>query len=161
MAMLLFSLVLKWLPSSGVGSWKNMVMPVLTLALPSAAYLSRLTRASMLESLNQDYMRTAQAKGASRNRRVYLHALRNALLPLISQVGMSFAGMLGGSIITETVFGLPGFGSAIIAAIKIKDVPIVMGEVIFLSLVFMLVMLVVDVAYALIDPRIRASYSKG
>ncbi len=160
MAMLLFSLTLGWLPSSGVGTWKHMVMPVMTLALPAAAYTSRLTRATMLDAINQDYIRTARGKGASRSRQVFGHALRNGMLPVVNQLGVSFASLLGGALITEVVFGLPGIGNIIVAAIKIKDVPIVMGAVIFLSTLFMVIMLIVDLIYGLIDPRIRASYSK-
>lgn len=160
MAMLLFSLVLGWLPTSGVGTWKHLVMPVGTLALPIAAYLSRITRTTMLETINEDYVRTAKSKGASRPRQIWLHALRNALLPIISQIGMSFASLLGGALITEVVFGIPGFANEILAAIKIKDVPVVMGATIFLCLVFMIVMLIVDILYAFIDPRIKAAYSE-
>ncbi len=159
MAMLLFSLQLGWLPSSGVGTWKHLVMPVMTLALPIAAYLSRITRATMLESIGQDYVRTAKSKGASRRRQIFLHALRNALLPVVSQLGMSFASLLGGALITEVVFGIPGFSNEILSAIKIKDVPVVMGATIFLCVVFMVIMLVVDILYAFIDPRIKASYA--
>ena len=159
MAMLLFSLQLGWLPSSGVGTWKHLVMPVMTLSLPTAAYLSRITRATMLESINQDYVRTAKSKGASRKRQIFVHALRNALLPIVSQLGMSFASLLGGALITEVVFGIPGFSNEILAAIKIKDVPVVMGATIFLCVVFMVIMLVVDILYAFIDPRIKAAYA--
>ncbi|MDD2427526.1 MAG: ABC transporter permease [Eubacteriales bacterium] len=160
MSMLLFSLILGWLPSSGVGTWKHLVMPVATLALPIAAYLSRITRTSMLETINQDYVRTAKSKGASTKRQIWVHTLRNALLPIISQIGMSFASLLGGALITEVVFGIPGFANEILTAIKIKDVPVVMGATIFLCVVFMVVMLIVDILYALIDPRIKAVYAE-
>jgi len=108
MAMLLFSLKLGWLPSSGVGTWRHLVMPVATLALPSAAYLSRIMRATMLEAVNQDYIRTAKAKGAPTRRQIFGHALRNALLPVVSQLGMSFASLLGGALITESAVPPPG-----------------------------------------------------
>ena len=158
MLMLWLSLSLGLLPSSGVGTWQHFVMPVMTLALPSAAFISRLTRTTMLDSMNQDYIRTAKGKGARDRRVIFGHALRNALIPVITQLGMNFAGLLGGAMITEIVFGLPGFGNAIVAAIKAKDVPLTMFAVIFLSTTFMLIMLVVDLIYAFIDPRIKAQY---
>lgn len=158
MLMLLLSLQLGWLPSSGVGTWQHYVMPVMTLALPSAAFISRLTRTTMLDCMNQDYIRTAKGKGARDGRVVFGHALRNALIPVVTQLGMNFAGLLGGAMITEIVFGLPGFGNAIVAAIKAKDVPLTMFAVIFLSTTFMLIMLAVDLIYAFIDPRIKAQY---
>lgn len=158
MLMLFLSLQLGLLPSSGVGTWQHFVMPVMTLALPSAAFISRLTRTTMLDSMNQDYIRTAKGKGARDGRVIFGHALRNALIPVITQLGMNFAGLLGGAMITEIVFGLPGFGNAIVAAIKAKDVPLVMFSVIFLSTTFMLIMLVVDLIYAFVDPRIKAQY---
>ena len=158
MLMLLFALRLEWLPSSGVGTWKHYIMPVMTLALPSAAFISRLTRTTMLDTMGQDYIRTAKGKGAKNGRIIFWHALRNALIPVITQLGMNFAGLLGGAMVTEIVFGLPGFGNAVVAAIKAKDVPQTMFAVIFLSTTFMLIMLAVDVIYAFIDPRIRAQY---
>lgn len=158
--MLMLWLSLSWglLPSSGVGTWQHYIMPVMTLALPSAAFISRLTRTTMLDSMNQDYIRTAKGKGARDRRVIFGHALRNALIPVITQLGMNFAGLLGGAMITEIVFGLPGFGNAIVAAIKAKDMPLTMFAVIFLSTTFMLIMLVVDLIYAFIDPRIKAQY---
>ena len=158
MLMLFLSLQLGLLPSSGVGTWQHFVMPVMTLALPSAAFISRLTRTTMLDSMNQDYIRTAKGKGARDGRVIFGHALRNALIPVITQLGMNFAGLLGGAMITEIVFGLPGFGNAIVAAIKAKDVPLTMFSVVFLSTTFMVIMLVVDLIYAFVDPRIKAQY---
>lgn len=158
MFMLVFSLMLGLLPSSGVGTWKHFIMPVVTLVLPSAAYLSRLTRSTMIDAVNQDYIRTAKSKGATTPRVMFLHALKNAMMPVVTQLGMSFASLLGGALITEMVFGLPGFGSAIVNAIKTKDIPIVMGGIIFLSITFILIMLVVDLLYAFIDPRVKDMY---
>lgn len=158
MFMLTFSLVLGWLPSSGIGTWKHYVMPVITLVLPAAAYLSRLTRSTMIDAINQDYIRTAKSKGATTSRVMFLHALKNAMMPVVTQLGMSFASLLGGALITEMVFGLPGFGSAIVNAIKTKDIPIVMGGIIFLSTVFIIIMLAVDLIYAFIDPRVKDMY---
>ena len=156
--MLVFALILGWLPTSGIGTWKHFVMPVLTLALPSAAYISRLTRTTMLDALGQDYIRTAKGKGAKLPRVTFVHALRNAMMPVVTQLGMSFAGLLGGAVVVEIVFGLPGFGNTIVSAIKAKDVPIVMGAILFLSVTFMLIMLIVDIIYAFIDPRVKAQY---
>ncbi|XCP86137.1 ABC transporter permease [Roseburia hominis] len=158
MLMLFLSLQLKLLPSSGVGTWQHYIMPVMTLALPSAAFISRLTRTTMLDTMNQDYIRTAKGKGARDRRVIFLHALRNALIPVITQLGMNFAGLLGGAMITEIVFGLPGFGNAIVAAIKAKDVPLTMFSVVFLSTTFMVIMLAVDLIYAFIDPRIKSQF---
>ena len=158
MFMLIFSLILGWLPSSGIGTWKHYIMPVITLVLPSAAYLARLTRSTMIDAINQDYIRTAKSKGATTPRVMFLHALKNAMMPVVTQLGMSFASLLGGALITEMVFGLPGFGSAIVNAIKTKDIPIVMGGIIFLSATFILIMRAVDLIYAFIDPRVKDMY---
>lgn len=158
MFMLIFSLRLGLLPSSGIGTWKHYIMPVVTLVLPPAAWLARLTRSTMIDAINQDYIRTAKSKGARTPRVMFLHALRNAMMPVVTQLGMSFASLLGGALITEMVFGLPGFGSAIVNAIKTKDIPIVMAGIIFLSITFILIMLVVDVVYAFIDPRVKDMY---
>ena len=155
---LLFSLKLKWLPSNGLGTWKNFVMPVLSLALPSAAFLSRMTRTTMLDTMEQDYIRTARAKGCKPMRIVLNHGLRNALMPVVTQLGMSFAGLLGGSMIIEKVFGLPGFSDTILQAMTTKDVPVIMGSTIFLSAVFMVIMLLVDLMYAVLDPRVGSKY---
>lgn len=153
--MLFFALKLGWLPSFGIGTWKHYVLPVATLALPSAAYVARMVRIQMLNELNSDYVRTARAKGASELRIVFGHALRNALLPVLTNLGMSFAGLLGGAIIAEQVFGLPGFGNAILTAINTKDTPVVMGATTFLSLLYMLIMLLLDIVNALLNPKIR------
>lgn len=158
MMILLFSLKLHWLPSNGLGTWKNYVMPVLTLALPSAAFLSRMTRTTMLDAMEQDYIRTARAKGCRPLRIVFCHGLRNALMPVVTQLGMNFAGLLGGAMITEQVFGLPGFSQTILQAMQTKDVPVIMGSTLFLSLMFMVIMLVVDLIYAMLDPRVGAQY---
>lgn len=158
MLILALSLGLKLLPSSGVGTPKHLIMPVLTLALPSAAYISRMTRTTMLETMRMDYIRTAKAKGAGSQRIIWRHALQNTLMPVITVLGMTFAGLLGGAMITEIVFGLPGIGNTIVMAIKTKDYPIVMGSTVFLATLFMLIMLVVDLVYAFIDPRVKAQF---
>jgi len=160
MLILAFSLRLRWLPSNGSGDIRHFVLPVLTSALPSAAFLSRITRNQMLEVMRQDYIRTAKAKGASKGRIVWRHALKNAMMPGITIVGMSFAASLGGSMITEIVFGLPGVGNLIVTAIKMKDVPVVMGSTVFLAALFMLIMLLVDLIYVFLNPLIRAQFAK-
>ena len=157
---LVFSLLLGILPSNGIGSFSHYIMPTLTISLPAAAVLSRMTRAQMLEVMRQDYIRTARSKGADNTRIIWKHALRNTLMPVITAVGMSFAGMLGGTMIIEIVFGLPGIGNVIVTAIRMKDAPVVMASTIFLSTLFMIIMLIVDLLYAYINPVIRAKFRK-
>lgn len=158
--MLVFALQLNLLPSSGVTSWKNYILPVLTLALPSAGSFMMLSRTTMLETIRMDYIRTARAKGASERSVIWKHALRNALLPIVTSIGIAFGFMLGGTIFAETVFAMPGVGSVILTAIRMKDVPQVMASVIFFSFLFLVIMVLVDILYALIDPRIKARYLK-
>lgn len=158
MLILVFSLKLGWLPTSGAGSLKHYVLPVLTLALPNAAFLLRITRVTMLETLRQDYTRTARAKGASERRVIFRHALKNTLLPVVTTLGLSFANLLGGAIVVEAVFGLPGLGQVILDALVLKDVPVVMASIILIAVLFMLIVLAVDILYACIDPRIKAQF---
>ena len=160
MMMLLFSLKLHWLPVSGAGTWAHYVLPTLTLAIPSSASLLRLTRSTMLETIRQDYIRTARAKGVKEGRVIFRHALKNALLPLITSVGMHFGGLLGGTVLIESVFSFPGIGSRMLEAIRDKDIPMVTGCTVFLAVLFCLIMLLVDLLYAYVDPRVKAKYSK-
>lgn len=159
--LLLFSLRLEWLPSNGIGSFKSYIMPVLSLSLPSMAFISRMSRSTMLDVINQDYIQTARAKGCSPMRIIFHHELRNAMMPVVTQVGMDFAALLGGSVIVENVFGLPGFGNVILNAIHAQDAPIIMASVVLLSGLFMLIMLAVDLSYALLDPRVAAKSFAG
>jgi peptide/nickel transport system permease protein len=161
MLLLLFSLKLGWLPSFGAASLKHFILPTITISLTSAAGLLRLTRASMLETVRQEYIRTAKAKGAPERRVIWKHALRNALIPVITTMGTSFGASLGGAIIAETVFAMPGMGTLLTNAIRQKDVPVVMGATLFLAVLFSVVVLVVDILYAFIDPRIKAKYQNG
>lgn len=161
MLMLVFSLRLGWLPSYGAGSLKHFILPTLTVSLSSAAGLLRLTRSTMLETVRQEYIRTAKAKGASGKRVIWKHALRNALLPVVTTLGTSFGASLGGAIIAETVFAMPGMGTLITTAIRQKDIPVVMSSTLFLAVLFSLIILIVDVLYAFIDPRIKAKYENG
>ncbi|MBQ8507814.1 MAG: ABC transporter permease [Clostridia bacterium] len=158
MLMVVFALNLGWLPFGGVDSWKGYVLPVATLSLGGAASVMRLTRSTMLETIRQDYIRTARSKGAPENKVIFKHALKNALLPVITSMGMNFGGSLGGAVIVETVFGMPGVGMLIVESIRQKDTPVVMAATLFLAALFCLVMLVVDILYAYIDPRIKARY---
>lgn len=161
MLMLLFSLKLKWLPAYGAGSLKHFILPTMTVCMSSASGLLRLTRSAMLETVRQEYIRTAKAKGASQKRIIWKHALRNALLPVVTTLGTSFGASLGGAIIAESVFAIPGMGTLITNAIRQKDVPVVMSATLFLAVLFSIIILIVDVLYAFIDPRIKAKYQNG
>ena len=161
MLMMLFSLKLGWLPSYGAESLKNFILPTLTVSMTSAAGLLRLTRSAMLETIRQEYIRTAKAKGASKKRIIIKHALRNALMPVVTTLGTSFGASLGGAIIAETVFAMPGMGTLITTAIRQKDIPMVMGSTLFLAVLFSLIIVLVDILYAVIDQRIMDKYKKG
>ncbi len=156
-----FSLKLGWLPSYGTGSFSHYIMPVLAIAIPPAAQNMRFTKSSMLEAIRQDYVRTARAKGAPERTVIWKHALRNALLPVVTQVGMSLGLLICGSVVVEKLFSLPGIGSLIIDRINFKDEPVIIAGTILISICFTIVMLLVDIIYAFIDPRIRAKYSKS
>jgi peptide/nickel transport system permease protein len=159
--MLLFSLQLGWLPSTGIGSWQHYVLPTFTLALPIAAVIMRMTRSTMLDTLRQDYVRTARAKGAAEGSVIWGHALKNALLPVVTSIGLCFGSLLGGTVLVESIFSMPGLGMLTINAIRQKDIPMVTGSITFLAILFYLAMLLVDILYAVIDPRLRARYSKS
>lgn len=161
MLLLLFALKLRWLPSFGAESLKSFILPTLTVTLTGAASTMRLTRASMLETIRQEYIRTARAKGASERVVIWKHALRNALIPVVTALGTGFGASLGGAIIAETVFAMPGMGTLLTGAIRQKDVPVVMGATLFLAVLFSIVILLVDILYAFIDPRIKAKYRNG
>lgn len=160
MLMLIFALQLGLLPSNGISDWTGYILPVVTLSLGGAATQMRLTRSTMLETIRQDYIRTAKSKGAPEKTVIWKHALKNALLPVITAMGMNFGASLGGAVIIETVFGVPGLGMLIVNSIRQKDTPTVMAATLFLAVLFCLVMLVVDILYAYIDPRIKAKYQK-
>jgi peptide/nickel transport system permease protein len=153
--MLIFSLYLRVLPSNGFGSWRHLILPVIALTLPASAGILRLTRAMMLETIGRDYIRTARAKGLRESLVIGSHALKNALIPVITSMGMRFGQLLGGAVITETVFAIPGIGTHLINAIRMKDTPVVLASVLFLSLFFTLIMLAVDLICVAIDPRLR------
>ena len=155
--MLLFAVKLDWLPAIGYGSPKNIVLPAVALSFGVMAQLMRLTRATMLESLNQDYVRTARAKGLSERVVTWRHALRNALLPVVTVMGTSAGHLLGGAGIVEIIFGWPGIGQFVIVGISQRDYPVVQGFVLYLAVIFLLVNLAVDVLYRWLDPRLNFS----
>ena len=151
---LLFAVTLHWLPPSGFGGVRYLVLPAIALGMRSIAFLARMTRSAMLDALGADYVRTARAKGVAERLVVGRHALRNALIPIITVLGLDFGAYLTGSILTETIFSWPGLGRYVVNAIARRDLPAIQGSVLFLSAVFVLVNLVTDVAYAKADPRV-------
>jgi len=155
MLMLLFSVHLRWLPAGGYGTPAHLVLPTVTLAAFSVAIIARMTRSSLLEVLHQDYVRTAWAKGLSSRAVVLRHALKNALIPVVTVIGLQFGGLLGGAILTETVFAWPGMGRLLVGAIVARDYSVVQGTVLVFAALFTLVNLAVDVLYAYVDPRIH------
>ena len=155
MLMLLFAVFLGWLPAMGRGTIAHLVLPAVALSTGSAAIIARMTRSSMLEVFHQDYIRTARAKGVIERLVIFKHAMRNALVPVVTIVGLQFGALLGGAILTETVFAWPGMGRLIVEAIFARDYPLVQGGVLLAAAAFVLVNLVVDLLYSFIDPRIR------
>lgn len=159
MLVLVFSLNLRWLPAFGISEgFRSYILPCITIMLGSFAWTTRQMRSSMLEVIRADYVTAALAQGFGRNNVYYLHALPNALIPIITTLGTQFGMNLGGTIIIETIFSIPGMGTYIQSGISSRDLPIVTGSVVFLAIVFCLVMILVDVLYAVVDPRIRAQY---
>ncbi len=152
---LVLSVRLGWLPVAGSQTWQHAVMPAITLGIGGSASLMRLTRSEMLETLNQDYIRTARAKGLHSRALMLRHALRNTMIPISTVLGMRFAGMLGGAVIVETIFSWPGIGKLVVDAIFDRDYPMIQGFVIFMGTAFLLINLIVDLGYGVIDPRIR------
>lgn len=151
---LLFSVQLNWLPPSGFGSFKQLIMPAVALGMQSTAVVARMTRSSMLEVIRQDYVKTARAKGQKESVVIMRHVFRNALIPVITVVGLQFGTLLGGAMLTEIVFSIPGVGRLMIEAIKQRDFPIVQGSVLFVAACFSLVNLAVDLLYAVVDPKV-------
>jgi len=155
-----FSLKLGWFPSGGIGGWSSVVLPAITSGAGYAALMTRTTRSSMLDVLRQDFLRTARAKGLSERRVIIKHALRNALIPIITVGGMQFGYILGGTALVETVFAWPGIGRLIVDSIGNRDIPMVTGCVIISTMIVCVVQLAVDLLYSFIDPRIKGQYSK-
>ncbi len=155
LAILIFSVELGWFPVAGRGTLAHLVLPSITLGLSSTAIIARMTRSSMLEVLNQDFVRTARAKGLREGQVVVKHALRNAFVPVVTVIGLQFGALLAGAVITETVFTWPGIGRLLVDSIRARDYPVVQGAVLLIAVSFVLVNLIVDLIYGFIDPRIR------
>ena len=153
--MMLLGSKLRWLPLAGVSDWRSLVMPTLTLAAPALAIKARLTRSAVLEVLHNEYVRTARAKGLAERLVLSRHVLRNALLPIVTVIGLQFGGLLGGAFITETIFSWPGVGRLAVQAVSTRDFPIIQGTVLLVACAYVMSNLVVDVAYAAFDPRVR------
>lgn len=158
---IVFALKLGWLPATGIGTPAHYVLPCIALAVGGMASLARQTRSAMLEVIRQDYIVTARAKGQVEWKVIYKHGLINALIPIITQVGSMFGMQLGGAMICETCFAIPGIGTYMVSGIKNRDYPAVQGAVLYTSIVFSFIMLGVDILYAFVDPRIKAQYSSG
>mgnify|MGYP004482442535 FL=1 len=161
MLILVFAIYLKWLPVSGIDGWKNWIMPAFTSSMVGMATITRMTRSSMLDVICQEYIVTARAKGLSEQVIVVKHALKNALIPIITVLGIQLGTMLGGAVLTESVFSVPGLGKFMVDSIKNRDYPVVQGGVLLLAIVFSLVNLIVDIIYAYVDPRIKSQYDRG
>ncbi len=155
LAILIFSVQLGWFPVAGRGTFAHLVLPAITLGVSSTAIIARMTRSSMLEVLNQDLVRTARAKGLKESGVVLKHALRNALVPVVTVIGLQFGALLAGAVITETVFTWPGIGRLLVDSIRARDYPVVQGAVLLIAVSFVVVNLLVDLVYGFIDPRIR------
>lgn len=155
---IVFALGLGWFPSGGADHLKSIVLPALTLGVASTASIARTTRSSMLEVIRQDYIRTAKAKGLDSITVILKHALRNAMIPTLTVIGLEFGELLGGAILTETVFSWPGIGRLMVESIQRKDTPMILGCIIVFSIAFSIVNLLIDILYAFVDPRIKTSY---
>ncbi|CAB1059826.1 ABC transporter, permease protein 1 (cluster 5, nickel/peptides/opines) [Olavius sp. associated proteobacterium Delta 1] len=155
MLVVLFSVILKWLPAGGTGSWQHVILPSFTLATFVVAFIARMTRSTMLETLSQDFTTTARSKGLQERVVVIKHALKNAMIPIITVVGLQFGLVLGGAVLTETVFAWPGLGRLIYDSILARDYPVIQGTILIFALLYIMVNLAVDLIYALVDPRIR------
>jgi ABC-type dipeptide/oligopeptide/nickel transport system permease component len=155
MLLLIFAAGLRWLPVSGGGDVPHLILPAVTLAMVSTARNARMVRSSMLDVLSQDYIRTARSKGLAERPVLYVHGLRNALLPVVTLIGLDLGFILGGTVVVETIFAWPGMGRMIIQAINTKDLPLVQACVIVLALIFVAINLIVDLLYKYLDPRVR------
>jgi ABC-type dipeptide/oligopeptide/nickel transport system permease component len=158
---LVVGVYLKWLPPTGFGGIQYLILPAITLGTRSAAYLARLTRATMLEVLDQDYIRTARAKGLPEWKVILKHAFPNTLVPVITVIGTDFGSYLSGAVLTESIFGWPGLGRYALDAILKRDFPVIQGTVLFMALIFIFANLIVDLLYGVVDPRIRVEHRSG
>lgn len=159
MMMLLFSVTLGMLPVAGLTTPSHYVLPLMTMILPGSGGLLKITRSTMLDCIRQDYVRTARAKGAKEKSVIMNHALRNALLPIVTVIGINFAFQLGGSVVIENLFAIPGIGAILLSSIHVNDIPQVMAIVIIFAFTYCLVMVLVDIVYAMLDPRVKALYA--
>jgi len=155
MLVVLFAVILKWLPAGGIGTWQHVVLPSVTLAMFVVAFIARMTRSTMVEVLSQDFTTTARSKGLKEWVVIIKHALRNAMIPIITVVGLQFGLLLGGAVLTETVFAWPGLGRLIVDSILGRDYPMIQGAILIFGLLYIMVNLIVDLLYAYVDPRIR------
>ena len=155
MLVVLFAVILHWLPAGGTGSWQHVVLPAVTLASFVVAFIARMTRSTMLETLSQDFTTTARSKGLKEKVVIIKHALKNALIPIITVIGLQFGLLLGGAVLTETVFAWPGLGRLLYDSISARDYPMIQGVILIFGLLYIFVNLVVDLIYAFVDPRIR------
>ena len=160
MLMLLFSVQIQLLPPTGADSFINFILPSITLAAVNLAVITRMTRSTMLEVIRQDYVRTARAKGAGEGRGVMKHCLKNAMIPVLTIVAIQFSNLVGGAVLVESVFAMPGLGTLLVQAIRSSDTPLIMGSVIVLASIFTILNLVIDLLYSVIDPRIKAQFAK-
>ena len=152
---IIFSSKLKLLPASGFSSWRHMILPVLALGLQTSSSIMRMTRSSMIEVLDKDYIRTARAKGLKKSRIIFIHALKNAMIPIITTIGLQAGGLLGGSILTETVFSISGIGRLMVDSVKARDYPVILGGVMFIALVYSIISIIVDILYGFLNPQIK------
>lgn len=158
MVIILFSVVLGWFPASGISTPSSWVLPAAVIGTESAATIMRMTRSSMLEVIRQDYITTARAKGQTAFKVITKHALKNGVIPVITVAGLQFGRLLGGTVIIETVFAIPGLGKLLIDAIKVNNYPMVQASALFMALTISIINLIVDILYAYVDPRIRSQY---
>ncbi|WP_394020412.1 ABC transporter permease [Anaerococcus cruorum] len=155
---IVFSTKLKVLPASGFSSFKQMILPWFSLGFQSSAVIMRMTRSAMLDVLDKDYIRTALSKGLLKRKIILVHALKNAMVPVITTIGLQAGGLLGGSILTETIFSIPGIGRLMVDSIKTRDYPIILGAILLIAIVYSLISIIVDILYGFINPRIKAEY---
>lgn len=155
---IVFSTKLKILPASGFSSFKQMILPCFALGFQSSAVIMRMTRSAMLDVLDKDYIRTAYAKGLSKTKIIFVHALKNAMIPVITTIGLQAGGLLGGSILTETIFSIPGIGRLMVDSVKTRDYPIILGAIMLIAIVYSVISIAVDILYGFINPRIKSEY---
>ncbi|MCI8516062.1 MAG: ABC transporter permease [Hungatella sp.] len=160
MLVMVFSVNLGWLPASGLYGWKYYILPVVSISAVSIATFTRMTRSSMLEVIRQDYIRTARAKGQTEQKIITKHALKNALIPIITVIGIQFASGLSGAVVNEQIFAIPGLGKMMVDAIKARNYPVVQGGVLLIAVMFSILNLVIDLMYAFVDPRIKSQYAR-